>query len=154
MRLYLVQHGDALPKDLDPKRPLSPKGRRDIARIGAELARPRLTIERIFHSGKLRAKESAETLCAALAERQSVEILAGLSPNDPVKTFMHKVEAWRKDVVVVGHLPFMSRLVGALVAGDEDACIVAFEPGSMVCVERDHEGCWHIVWMIRPDAFG
>ena len=153
MRLYLVQHGDALPKDLDPKRPLSQKGRRDIARLGKELARSRLATERIFHSGKLRAKESAETLCAALAERRSVESLVGLGPNDPVKTFMRKVEDWREAVVVVGHLPFMSKLVGALVAGDEEACIVAFEPGSMVCVERDDEGFWHIVWMIRPDTF-
>ena len=153
MMLYLVQHGDALPKDLDPKRPLSTKGRRDMARLGEELARSRSATGRIFHSGKLRAEESAETLCAALAERHSAESLAGLGPNDPVKTFMHKVEDWQENVVVVGHLPFMSRLVGALVAGDEEACIVAFEPGSMVCVERDKEGLWHIVWMIRPDTF-
>ncbi len=71
MRLYLVQHGDALSKDLDPKRPLSAKGRRDVARLGEELARSTLTVERILHSGKLRAKETAETICAALGERQS-----------------------------------------------------------------------------------
>jgi len=53
-----------------------------------------------------------------------------------------------------GHLPFMSKLVSALVAGDEEAPMVAFQPGSMVCVERDSEGRWQIVWMIRPDTLG
>ncbi len=154
MRLYLIQHGDALSKDLDPKRPLSAEGRRDVARLGEELARSTLPVERILHSGKLRAKETAETICAALGERRSLESLAGLGPNDSVEAFMQIVENWRQDAVVIGHLPFMSKLVGALVAGNEEACVVAFEPGSMVCLERDNDGPWHIVWMIRPDNLG
>ncbi len=154
MRLYLIQHGDALPKNLDPERPLSAKGRQDVARLGEELARSTLTVERILHSGKLRAKETAETICAALGDRQSFESLAGLGPNDSVEAFMHIVENWSEDVVVVGHLPFMSKLVGALVAGNEEACVVEFEPGSMVCVEHDNDGPWHVVWMIRPDTLG
>ena len=84
MRLYLIQHGDALSKDLDPKRPLSAKGRQDVARLGEELARSTLPVERILNSGKLRAKETAETIFAALGERQSLESLAGLGPNDSV----------------------------------------------------------------------
>ena len=60
MRLYLVQHGDALAKDLDPQRPLTVKGKRDVARLGEELVRSKLAVERIFHSGKQLAKESAE----------------------------------------------------------------------------------------------
>ena len=30
MRLYLVQHGDAIPEQVDPERPLSAEGRRDF----------------------------------------------------------------------------------------------------------------------------
>lgn len=154
MRLYLVQHGDAMAKDLDPQRPLSAKGKRNVARLGEELELLKLAVERIFHSGKLRAKESAELICTALAGCQSPECLAGLGPNDPVEAFMRNVEDWGEDVVIVGHLPFMSKLVGALVVGDEEMPIVAFNPGSMVCVERDNGGPWHIVWMIRPDTLG
>ena len=154
MRLYLVQHGDALSRDLDSERPLSAKGRQDVARLGEELARSTLTVERILHSGKLRAKETAETICAALGEGQSLESLAGLGPNDSVEAFVQIAGNWREDVVVVGHLPFMSRLVGALVAGNADACVVAFEPGSMVCLERADDGPWHVVWMLRPDTLG
>ncbi len=154
MQLYLVQHGDALAKNVDPERPLSAKGRRDVARLAEELARSRLLVERIFHSGKLRAQETAEMLSVAFAECQSPERHPGLGPNDPVTTFIHEIENWRDDIVVVGHLPFMSKLIGALVAGDEEASIVAFEPGSLVCVKRDSEGIWHITWMIRPDTMG
>jgi len=154
MQLYLVQHGDALAKNVDPERPLSAKGRRDVARLAEELARSRLLVERIFHSGKLRAQETAEMLSVAFAECQSPERHPGLGPNDPVTTFIHEIENWRDDIVVVGHLPFMSKLIGALVAGDEEASIVAFEPGSLVCVKRDSEGIWHITRMIRPDTMG
>lgn len=154
MQLYLVQHGDALAKNVDPERPLSVKGRRDVARLAEELARPRLLVKRIFHSGKLRAQETAEMLSVAFSECQSPERHPGLGPNDPVTTFVHEIENLRNDVVVVGHLPFISKLVGALVAGDEDARIVAFEPGSMVCVERHNERTWRIVWMLQPDTFG
>ena len=153
MRLYLVQHGDALAKDLDPERPLSAKGRQDAARLGGALAGSRLAPERIYHSGKLRAKETAALISSALSGRQPLEHLDGLAPNDPVKAFIEKVEVWWEDVIVVGHLPFMSKLVAALVAGNEEDPIVAFEPGSMVCVERDNQGHWRIVWMIRPDSF-
>jgi phosphohistidine phosphatase len=153
MRLYLVQHGDALPKDLDPERPLSAKGRQDAAHLGGALARSRLAPARIYHSGKLRAKETAELISSALSGRRPLEHLDGLAPNDPVRAFMDKVEVWWEDVIVVGHLPFMSKLVAALVAGNEEAPIAAFEPGSMVCVERDNKGHWRVVWMIRPDTF-
>ena len=136
MRLYLVQHGDALSKDLDSECPLSAKGRRYVTRLGEELARSTLTVERILHSGKLRAEETAEVIHAALGERQSLESLAGLGPNDSVKALMQIVENWREDAVVVGHLPSMSKLVGALVAGNEEACVVAFEPGSMRSARR------------------
>src|SRR5688572_29245639 len=30
MRLYLVQHGEAVPEQVDPQRPLSEAGRRDV----------------------------------------------------------------------------------------------------------------------------
>ena len=33
MRIYLTQHGLAVPKDIDPDRPLSEQGREDVRRL-------------------------------------------------------------------------------------------------------------------------
>ena len=52
--------------------------------------------------------------------------------------------------MLVGHLPFMAGLVSRLVAGREDAGLVAFEPGSVVCLQRTDEHAWTIAWMLRP----
>ena len=39
MRIYLTQHGLAVPKDVDPDRPLNEQGREDVRRL-AELLEP------------------------------------------------------------------------------------------------------------------
>ncbi len=52
---------------------------------------------------------------------------------------------------VVGHLPFMGRLVARLTAGAEDAEIAAFRPGSVACLERAEDGGWTLAWMLRPE---
>jgi len=57
------------------------------------------------------------------------------------------------DIVLVGHMPFMSKLVAHLVAGDENIEVVTFKPGAIACVEKDEKNGWHIVWMLCPDIF-
>jgi phosphohistidine phosphatase len=56
--------------------------------------------------------------------------------------------------MVVGHLPFMAKMVSYLVTGNEDSNIVAFKPGSVVCLQQDAEEHWQIQWMLRPDILG
>ena len=67
MRLYLVQHGEALSKDVDPERALSDAGRADAERLARFLAPRRLTLSRVLQSGKLRAQQTAEILAGAFA---------------------------------------------------------------------------------------
>ncbi len=149
MRLYLVQHGEALTKERDPDRPLSGPGRADVERLADFLAKRGVRAQRVLHSGKTRARQTAELLARALGgdcERRS-----GLAPNDPTGDVAQEASAWTGDVVLVGHLPFMGRLAARLVAGREDACVAAFRPGGMLCLERGEEGGWEIAWMLRPE---
>ena len=67
MKLYLAQHGEACPKDIDPDRPLTDQGREDIERLAAFLARAGIEVERVIDSGKLRAAQTADLLAAAVA---------------------------------------------------------------------------------------
>ena len=140
MKLYLVQHGEALPKEVDHERPLSEQGRQDVERLAGFLAGRGVRVSRVWHSGKTRARQTAELLAATVAPGVEAEARAGLAPNDPAEAFAETLAAWREDAMVVGHLPFMARLVTRLVTRSDDGTTVASLPGSLVCLERDEEG--------------
>ena len=150
MHIYLVQHGEALSKDIDPERALSEAGRKDVQRVASFLA-GKVRVVRILHSGKTRARQTAEMLAAAVASDLKVEEFGGLSPNDPVEPFVQHVEEWSEDLLVVGHLPFMAKLVTRLATGAGERSIVAYCPGSIVCLETGEEHGWQVQWMMRPE---
>jgi phosphohistidine phosphatase len=150
MRLYLVQHGDAVPERLDPERPLSAAGRREVEAVARLLAGAGARVAHVVHSGKLRAQQTAELLAPAVAPGTVPQVMAGLSPNDPVEPTVRTVAGWAADAMLVGHLPFMAKLVARLVAGDEGKPIAAFVPGTVVGLEREDANHWTIVWMVRP----
>jgi phosphohistidine phosphatase len=156
MRVYLVQHGAAVPKDEDPERPLSASGREDVKRMASFLARSRVSVARVIHSGKRRAMETALLLSGVLGPGSVVEEAADcLQPDDPTDRLAEAIEKWTEDILVVGHMPFMGRMVARLVAGDEDEPVVNFKPGTVVCLERGENGSgWAIAWVVRPELLG
>ena len=151
MKLYLVQHGDALPKEVDPNRPLSEAGRHDVERLASFLAHGGLEFSRILHSGKARAQQTAEILALALGPDIDIAATSGIDPNDPLESFADKAKRWQENVLVVGHLPFLGRIVSHLIVGSDAAETVAFRPGSMACLERAETGNWTIAWLLQPE---
>ena len=150
MRLYLVQHGEAVDKTVDPERPLSEQGREDVAAMAGRLSDAGVHVERVWHSGKLRAAEAAGLLAKTVIKGGGTEAISGISPNDDVAAFAQDADVWGQDTLVVGHLPFMGQLVSHLVTGNAEMPLVAFRPGSVVCLERGVDGGWLLLWMLRP----
>ena len=151
MRLYLVQHGDSVPEQVDSQRPLSAAGRRQVEAIARLLASAGVRPARTAHSGKLRAQQTAELLVKACSPDHRVEGATGLGPNDAVKPVARMVASLSADTMLVGHLPFMGRLAGCLVTGDEHVEVVAFVPGTILCLEPAAGDRWRVVWMARPE---
>lgn len=77
MKLYLVQHGEALPKEVNSDRSLSDQGRQDAERLARFLAGRGVRVSRVWHSGRTRARQTAELLAAAVAPRTKAEACAG-----------------------------------------------------------------------------
>ena len=77
----------------------------------------------------------------------------GLGPKDQVAAAKQALEQTAGDVMIVGHLPFLSKLVALLVTGSEENEIVEFRFGSVVCLERRDDGKWKVAWMITPALF-
>jgi phosphohistidine phosphatase len=151
MKLYLVQHGEACAKEVDPNRPLTEQGQADIDRLAVLLKQAGIHVERVIHSGKLRAQQTAERLAMAVAQGVELEISGLMNPNDNPKAFDWQSESWDRDTLIVGHLPFMAKLVSHLLIDDETRPITAYRPGSIVCLEHNNEAHWQINWMIRPE---
>ncbi|NQU61315.1 MAG: phosphohistidine phosphatase SixA [Rhodospirillales bacterium] len=156
MRLYLVQHGAAMPKDENPEKPLSENGIEDVKRVASFLARSRVSATRVIHSGKLRALATALLLAEVLGPGNMVEEAAsGLAPNDATDEFFDAIEEWTEDTIIVGHLPYMSKLVSRLTTGDEEETVVHFKPGTVACLERgENGGGWTVSWFVRPELLG
>jgi phosphohistidine phosphatase len=73
----------------------------------------------IWHSGKLRARQTAEPflrLCNPAAEFAAVR---GLQPTDPPEWIRDLIAGEQRDVLLVGHMPSLPRLLTLLVNGGE-----------------------------------
>jgi phosphohistidine phosphatase len=154
MKLYLAQHGLALSKEEDPERPLSEAGREQVECQARRLGAAGVRVQRVWHSGKLRARQTAECLARRMLPRGSIEPVAGLGPNDAVNDFIADADVWQEDTLVVGHLPFLSRLASLLLLHDDARELVAFQPGTVLCLERLDHDRWVLAWMLRPELCG
>jgi phosphohistidine phosphatase len=149
MKLYLVQHAKAVEKEVDAERPLSGEGRKDIEKVAAFLKESGLSVERVWDSGKLRAVQTAEALAGAINAKE-VRERQGLKPNDSVEAVADELKAGEASIMLVGHMPFVSRLAAVLVTGSREAEVVRFRQGGLVCLGRDEEGKWAVEWMVIP----
>jgi phosphohistidine phosphatase len=154
VKLYLVRHGEAVSRDVDPERPLSERGRSNVRSVATRLAQAGVRASIALHSGKRRARETAELLGPSIGLQEPLRQLPGLDPLDAVEPFASELDRWTADTMVVGHLPFMGRLVSRLVTGDEEASAVDFRAGTAVCLEREGAGRWSITWVIHPAPTG
>ena len=153
MKLYLVQHGEAAPTAASDERELTEEGRYDVESIAAFLKDANITVDRVIHSGKRRALQTSEILAAALAGGATLETTSMIEPNAPPEPFAREVGELSADTMVVGHMPFVSRLVAYFMTGAADRIVTTYHPGSVVCLEREMGGEWTIAWMLRPELF-
>ena len=151
MKIYLVQHGEAVAKEVDPERPLTEQGIRDVQRVARTLKHAGVGVKRVIHSGKLRAQQTAEILATEIAPMLQLETSDLINPNDNPGAFDMQTASESRDTMVAGHLPFMAKLVSHLVIGNDNHMLVAYQPGSVVCLESIKKDNWQINWMVRPE---
>ena len=149
VRCYLVRHGDALAAQVDAERPLSQRGRKEVAALGQLALNRNVQVAEICHSGIRRAGETAEILASYLKPSRGVRQIAGLLPEDDPALGKAEVEAVEQPILLVGHLPFMSRLAALLVKGDAALSVAEFSPATMLCCVKVGAK-WQIDWQIAP----
>ncbi|MFO7968384.1 MAG: phosphohistidine phosphatase SixA [Archaeoglobaceae archaeon] len=150
MKVYLVQHAEPKPKDEDPERPLSEKGEDDLKKMTSFLKGKGIRVGKILHSGKLRARQTAE-IFSGVIDSGGVEEVEGLKAKDDPEFWGSKLKTGNEDVMLVGHLPHMGKLAGLLVADDSESNVINFQMGGVVCLTNENEeGSWSVHWMVTP----
>jgi phosphohistidine phosphatase len=149
MKLYLVQHGKAKTEAEDPQRSLTAEGEEEIRRVAAIAQKMVLSPSKIYHSGKLRAEQTAAIIGKALdSPVEAVEVLA---PMDEVQLWADKINQMEKELMFVGHLPYMEKLASYLITGDENIRPVLFRFGAINCLEQKENEKWAIRWILTPE---
>jgi phosphohistidine phosphatase len=151
MELFLVRHGHAATKDQDPARPLTDAGADVVRQMATIAARSGVMVDEIRHSGKLRAQQTAEILAEALEPPRGVNAVPGLEPESDVGPVAEMLGETEQRLMLVGHLPFLGRLVGRLVAGNADVPVVRFGTASIVRLVYER-GAWSVDWAMKPDV--
>ncbi|QHG92693.1 phosphohistidine phosphatase SixA [Coxiella endosymbiont of Amblyomma sculptum] len=161
MKLFCVRHGHAerLSHHTD-ERSLTQEGIDAVSRIAVYLKQRKVQIMHLMYSGKLRAQQSAKILSEIVAissiknGKTATKVCTLLEPeHSSVTPLVDLIKKWHENTMLVGHMPFLSRLVSALVLGN-DSChcnILRLSPGTVVCLERTENFQWILDWIIHPD---
>ena len=150
MALLLVQHGKSLPKDEDPEQGLSDEGVLDVKRIADAAKKYGINVSCIKHSGKKRARQTADIFASALQPALGVQEIGGIKPMDDVASFADSISSG-EDLMLVGHLPFMEKLVSFLITGSIARPVIKFQNGGIVCLDEDPDShSWVIKWALQP----
>ena len=110
-----------------------------------------MQVGQVLHSGKTRAEQTAAILATALLPTGEPQAHAGLGPKDPLEKVSPEIAFWSVDTLIVGHLPYLGRLASLLLASDPDRPVLAFQPGSIACLEKTADRHWVLAWMVRPE---
>ena len=118
MHIYLVHHADAVGPGEDARRPLSPLGFAQAEWLAAHAHAVGVRPALIWHSGKLRSRQTAEEFLRACNPFAGFKLIRGLQPGDPTLWLQNDLMLEDKDILVVGHMPHLPALARALGATD------------------------------------
>ena len=151
MLLYLAQHALAKSKEEDPLRGITAQGRVETERMARYFSGLEPRIDQIWHSEKLRARETAEIFAELLSASDRLLEKAFLAPFDDAALAK---EAFPKAasggaaaaLLIVGHMPHLSKLAAKLLGAE----VIRFRNSGIVALEQAGPD-WQLVWMFTPD---
>ena len=158
MNLYLLRHGiavDPSASSKDAERPLTSKGRRRLAQIAGAMQAFRLSYDLILTSPYVRAEQTAGIVARALKLRKKLEFFDALTPGGNPQALIQHLNGLRpkpKNVLLVGHEPYLSKLVALLTSGNTNMEI-DFKKGGFCKLEVEALRCGRcatLAWLLAP----
>ena len=160
MNLYLLRHGIAVDPSSpayanDSDRPLTPKGRRRLRQIAEAMRTLKISFDVIFSSPYVRAAQTAEIVAKELKRRKKLKFTDELTPGGNPKLLLQQLSEQRprlKNVLLVGHEPYLSKLIALLTAGSM-SMELDLKKGSLCQLETDslhYARCATLVCLLAP----
>lgn len=150
MPLYLVRHGEAYSEAADPDRALTEAGKATVDGMAQLATAFKIPVSQISHSGKTRARQTADIFSNYLKPSAGVTEIKAIKPYDDVIKIAPELDP-ALNTMLVGHLPFMERLVSYLITGSPDKSIIKFQTGGIVCLDQIAKNeSWYIKWALMP----
>jgi len=161
VNFYLLRHGIAVEPgtpgfENDSERPLIPKGERRLHKAAAAMKRMELSFDLILSSPFLRARQTAEIVAGELKLKKRLQftdtLACGGNPKNLVG-LLAGLESAPKNVLLVGHEPYLSRLISLLVSGSADAVAIEMKKGGLCKLEVGElrpGQCARLVWLLTP----
>lgn len=142
--VYLVHHSEAVGPEVDPQRPLSAAGAMHADQLAKQAAARGVKPVAIWHSGKLRARQTAEAFLRACNPFAEFAAIHGLQPTDAPMWIKDRLAGESREVMLVGHMPNLPRVLTLLTTGAEWP-IVEFPLNGMVALSAAGDR-WQEQW--------
>jgi phosphohistidine phosphatase len=139
MRIFLIQHGDALQESEDQSRPLSEKGIAQIKKAAGFLKQLHCRPDIIWHSDKKRSRVSAEIISEAIGH-VPMEFRVSINPNDSIDDVKRELIDTDKSIMIVGHMPFIGKLISSLLFSNAERAYIDITNASPVIIEKWGKG--------------
>jgi len=147
--LLLVHHGDAVGPAIDPMQPLSRKGHTASTALAAAAAARGVKPDLIWHSGKIRAIQTAELFRSACNPQANLTAVHGLLPGDPPRWIRDEVFGDDRSILIVGHMPQLPGLLSLLRGQPHDGAVSGFSFPLHGCVALEPSGdFWTEIWRL------
>jgi phosphohistidine phosphatase len=161
VNLYLLRHGIAVDPgtpgfENDSERPLIPKGEHRLRAAAAAMEKLELSFDLILSSPFIRAKQTDEIVAGELKLKKRIEFFDGLVPGGNSKALIHALNELKpapENILLVGHEPYLSRLISLLVSGGADAAAIEMKKGGLCKLqigELRHGQCARLAWLLTP----
>ena len=161
MNLYILRHGIAESRDEskypnDLERPLSKKGLHKLTEVGELMDDLDIKPDYILSSPAKRCLDSARQIQRIIGIKKSRIIPSEtLLPDMPITGIVEEMiqNYPHKDILIVGHEPYLSSLVSQLTSGNSDAAI-QMKKGALCCLKIDelaNSKCAFLTLLLNPD---
>ena len=101
----------------------------------------------IWHSGKLRSRQTGEAFWKACNPFAEFKATRGLQPSDGPQLFRDVLAEEERDLLAVGHMPSLPRILALLSAGNEDVNL-GFPLHGVVALSRTTGTLWTEEWRL------
>jgi phosphohistidine phosphatase len=161
VNLYILRHGIAVERSTpgfktDAERPLTPKGKRQLRQIATALQNLDLDFNLILSSPLLRARQTAEIIARSRRRKKRLAFSDELKPGGNPKALIQQLNGLKpvpENVLLVGHEPYLSQLIGRLISGNATAGI-GLKKGGLGKLEMAalrFGRCATLAWLFTPN---